>query len=153
MTWKFAYTPMIWPSALTALMMLTLSIFAWRRRSVPGALPFVIAALFAAFWTAGSALQIAAIDVAAKILWFKFQGIWQLPTITALTCFLLEFAWPGRYLTRRNLFLLSIPCLLFLGMAVTNESYHLAWYGSPIMEWSFQIAPRETGRLSLMDLG
>ena len=129
MTWNFAYTPLIWPSALTALLMMALSVYAWHRRGVPGALPFAIASLFAAIWITGSVLQIAAVDLTTKIIWFKFQGVWQLPTITALTCFLLEFAWPGRYLTRRNLILLSIPCLLFLGMALTNETYHLAWYG------------------------
>lgn len=129
MIWKFAYTPLIWPSALTAFMMLALSAYAWRRRNVPGALPFAIASLFAALWIAGSALQIAAIDIPSKIFWFKLQGVWQLPSITAITLFLLEFAWPGRFLTRRNLILFSIPCFLFLGMAWTNETYHLAWRG------------------------
>jgi signal transduction histidine kinase len=80
-------------------------------------------------WVGGSAAQIAAVDLPAKIFWFKFQGVCQLPTITAITCFLLEFAWPGRYLTRRNLILLSIPCLLFLGMVLTNSYFHLAWHG------------------------
>jgi len=129
MTWKFAYTPLIWPSILTAFMMIVLSIYAWRRRSVPGALPFAVASLFAALWIAGSALQIAAIDIPTKIFWFKLQGVWQLPSITAITLFFLEFAWPGRFLTRRNLILFSIPCFLFLGMALTNETYHLAWRG------------------------
>lgn len=125
----YTYIPQIWPSTLTALLMLALSTYAWRRRSIPGALPFAFAGLFATLWLAGSALQIAAIDVSTKIFWFKFQGVFQLPAITATTCFLLEFAWPGRYLTRRNLILLSIPCLLFLGMALTNETFHLAWRG------------------------
>ena len=37
--------------------------------------------------------------------------------------------WPGRWLTRRNLVLLSIPCLLFAGLMLTNDLHHLMWVG------------------------
>jgi PAS domain S-box-containing protein len=129
MSGPYAYTPYIWPSVLTVLLLVALSIYAWRRRSVPGALPFAIAGLFDALWMAGYTLVLAATDAAAKIFWLKFGVVWQAFGATAVTCFLLEYAWPGRWLTRRNLALLSIPPLLIMGLILTNDLHHLMWRG------------------------
>ena len=128
MSGPYPYTSMIWPSVLTVLLLIALSIYACRRRSVPGALPFAIACLPFALWMAGYTLLIAAID-AAKIFWFKFGSVWQMFGITAVTCFLLEYAWPGRWLTRRNLALLSIPPLLIMGLILTDDLHHLVLRG------------------------
>jgi PAS domain S-box-containing protein len=127
MSLPYAYTPQIWPSVLTALLLIALAVYSGRRRSVPGALPFSIALVFGALWMVGISLEIAAVDASAKIFWIKFQAVWLLPSVTGITCFLLEYAWPGRWLTRRNLALLSIPCLLNLAMILTNNLHQLAW--------------------------
>jgi PAS domain S-box-containing protein len=129
MTGSYAYTPQIWPSLLTVLLLVALTIFSWRRRAVPGARVFAIGCLVAAPWPAGSVMETAAVAASTKIFWVKFQGAWQLPAVTALTCFVLEYVWPGRWLTRRNLALLSIPPLLALGMILTNDVHHLVWRG------------------------
>src|SRR5512136_2049796 len=129
MSWPYAYTPAIWPSVFTVLLLVALSVYAWPRRSVPGALVFAVACLIAAPWAAGSVMELAAVDVESKIFWFQFQAVWQLPAATASTCFVLEYAWPGRWLTRRNLALLSIPQLLLLGLILTNDLHHLVWRG------------------------
>ena len=127
MTPGYAYTPYIWPSFCTVVFLSVLAIYSWQRRSVPGAIPFAIGCLFAAFWAAGAMMEYAALDIETMIFWFKFQALWRLPTTTASLCFVLEYAWPGRWLTRRNLFLLSIPCVLGIGLALTNDLHHLAW--------------------------
>jgi signal transduction histidine kinase len=126
---SYAYTPSIWPSVFTTLLLIALAIFSERRRNVPGALPFAVGSLFGAMWVAGSIMEALAVDLETKIFWFKFQGVCQLPAITAITCSILEYAWPGRWLTRRNLILLSIPCLLVLALALTNNLHHLVWLG------------------------
>ena len=77
-------------------LMIALSIFAWRRRIVPGARQLMIACLFAAAWAACLLMNYAALDTSTKILWLKVQAIVQLPIIIAITCFILEYAWPGR---------------------------------------------------------
>jgi signal transduction histidine kinase len=147
MTGNYAYTPTIWPSIFTFLLLIALAVYSGRRRSVPGALPFAIGSLFGALWVAGSIMEAFATDMETKIFWFKFQGVCQIPAVTAITCSILDYAWPGRWLTRRNLIFLSIPCLLILGLALTNDFHHLIWRGfqydgaiSPIrgpVNWAF----------------
>jgi PAS domain S-box-containing protein len=127
MNWNYAYTPQIWPSVLMAVLMITLSVYSGRRRSVPGATPLMITSLLAAAWAAGSLFETAAVDLATKIIWFKVQAVIQLPIVTGITCFILEYTWPGRWLTRRNLAWLSLPILLFIGMMLTNARTHLIW--------------------------
>jgi signal transduction histidine kinase len=111
------------------LLMVALAGYSARRRNVPGATPLMIASLFAAAWAFGSLLEAAAVEPGMKIIWFKFQAIVQLPMILATTCFVLEYAWPGRWLTRRNLALLSLPVLLSIVMILTDGRHHLAWRG------------------------
>jgi len=130
----YAYTPQIWPSLLTVLFLLAMAFYSYRRRKVPGALPFAIALLFVVLWMVGSTLEVAAVDVSAKIFWVKFQNALMLPSVTAVTCFLLEYTWPGRWLTRRNLVLLSIPPLSILGLILTDKFHHLMWRGFVLNE-------------------
>lgn len=129
MNWHFAYTPYIWPSVFTVLLLIALAVYSGRRRSVPGALLFMIGCLFTSLWMAGSIMEIAALDVATKVFWIKVQGPFMLPAITAVTCFILEYTWPGRWLTRRNLALLVIVPLMVVGLVLTNDLHHLVWLG------------------------
>ena len=129
MSFRYTYTPVIWLSVLIVLLLITLAIYSGRRRSVPGALPFMIACLFAAMWAIGSVMEYVAADLATKIFWVKIQAAWQIPVATAVTCFFLEYTWPGRWLTRRNLALLSVPPILILLVILTDSRYHLAWRG------------------------
>ena len=112
MNGHYAYTPSIWPSAFTILLLIVLAIYAWRHRGVPGAVPFMIGCLFTILMATGLIMTFIAIDPETKIFWFRFDSTWWLPSATAITCFILEYAWPGRWLTRRNLILLSIVPLL-----------------------------------------
>jgi len=127
--WTLAYTPRIWPCIFTVLLLLGLAAYAWRRRSVPGARFFMLGSLLGVLWAAGSAMEYAAVDLSTKILWIKFQAIWQLPSVTLITCFIVEYTWPGRWLTRRNLALLSIAPLLVFVLVLTNDTHHLMWTG------------------------
>lgn len=127
MNWHYAYTPYFWPAALMVVLLTALAVYSWRRRSIPGALPFMIGCLFAALCAAGSVMEYAAVEVGIKIFWVKFQSVWYLPVVTTMLCFFLEYAWPGRWLTRRNLACLAVAPLLILGLVLTNDIHHLLW--------------------------
>ena len=129
MNWHFTYTPSVWPSLITFLFLITLSVYSWRRRNVPGALAFAISSLFAALWAIGSVMEFVTVEMATKIFWFKFQGVWYLPYVAAVTGFILEYAWPARWLTRRNVTLLAIPCLIVFMLVLTNDLHHWIWRG------------------------
>jgi signal transduction histidine kinase len=128
MTGAYAYTPAIWPPLAGAIFVAALGFYGWRRRSVPGALWFAIASLFAALVLLAMAPEAAAVAAATKIAWYKVQVIWEIATATAMTCFVLEYTYPGRWLTRRNLTLLALPPLLILLLVLVNDS-QLMWRG------------------------
>jgi PAS domain S-box-containing protein len=129
MNWSYAYSPDIWPAFITLVMAIYLGWYGWRRRSIPAARPFSIACLLGAFWTLGVILQIAAVDSSIQVFWLKFQAIWQLPVVTAIFCFVLQFAGLGRWLVRRNYALLSLVPALSILAIVTNDFHHLVWTG------------------------
>ena len=129
MTWPYIYSPEIWLPVFTVFLLMALSMYSWRGRSVPGAVPLALASLFTALWAIGSVMEYSAIDLAVKITWVMFQAISQLFASTLITCFVLEFAWPRRWLTRRNLILLFLVPLLNVVAILIDELYQLGWLG------------------------
>jgi PAS domain S-box-containing protein len=117
----------MWLSAGTALMLLVLSTYIWRRRSISGAIPLMVGCLFAAVWAFGSVMEIAAVDLTTKVRWSMLQAFTQIPIVITVTAFILEYAWPGRWLNRRNILLQTIVPAAFAFLAATNHFHHLAW--------------------------
>jgi PAS domain-containing protein len=114
----------------SAVFMAVLGIYAWRRRSVPGALPLAIQMLFSLLWAVSAALILAARDIPTKIFWYKFiMAGCVMPIVIVRFCFVLEYAGLGRWLTRRTLVLLSIPPLLEFLLTMTNDWHHWLMLG------------------------
>jgi len=126
MTGAYVYTPDIWPPLAAAIFLAALSLQSWRRRGVPAARWLAAGSLLGALWLLGMAFEAAAVAPVTKIDWHKFQATLLLPAVSATTCFALEYTYPGRWLTRRNLTLLSLPPLLVLILVLANDS-HLMW--------------------------
>ncbi len=127
MNWPYQYTAYIWPMLASAVFMAVLGFYAWRRRAVPGALPFAILTALWSLSAMNAALELAAVDIPAKIFWYKSQFFWAGPAIVAGLCFVLEYARLGRFLTRRNLILLFIFLLLGSLLILTNDAHHWIW--------------------------
>lgn len=127
MTGTYAYTPAIWPSIFTVTLLTVLAVYAWRRRNLPGVSWFVIYCLFGLTFLAAKVIEFLAVDLQTKIFWFNIEYPWWLPGTTALTCFVLEYAWPGRWVTRRTLILLSLVPLLSLALLFTNNVHNLSF--------------------------
>jgi signal transduction histidine kinase len=126
MSLPYAYTPQIWPMVFTITFLIALAAFSWRRRSVPGAQMFIFSCLFAGLASVGLAMTYLAVEFQTKIIWYRFEYTWLLPAATATTCFILEYAWPGRWLTRRNLALLSITPVMLAVTIWTNGFFSLS---------------------------
>jgi signal transduction histidine kinase len=129
MDWSYAYRSDVWPALITLILLIYLGSYSWQRRNIPAAKPFIMSCILGGFWTIGAVLEILASNDSGKILWFRFQAIWHLPTVTAITCFILEYAGLGRFLKRRNYVLLSAVPLLGAVVMVTNDYHHLMWTG------------------------
>jgi signal transduction histidine kinase len=129
MNWQYTYTPHIWPSIFTILLLIVLAAYAWRRRDMPGALWLVIYCLLGLAFLAAKVLEFLAVDFETKIFWFNVEQSWWLPGTTALTCFILEYTWPGRWVTRRTVALLCIVPLLGLALLLTNNFHNLTFNG------------------------
>jgi signal transduction histidine kinase len=126
MTGAYAYTPHIWPPLVAAIFLAAIGLYAWRRRAVPGGKPFVAMSAVSILILLGIAFEAAAVASTTKIAWYEFQFVLLMAATTPVTCFVLDYAYPGRWLTRRNVFLLSIPPLLCLLMALISDS-QLIW--------------------------
>jgi signal transduction histidine kinase len=122
MTGAYAYTPAIWLPLIAAVLLAAIGLYAWRRRDMPGARPFVAMSALSILILVGIAFEAAAVRPLTRVAWYKFQFVMLIAAVTPVTCFVLDYAYPGRWLTRRNLILLSIPPVLCLLMAVINDS-------------------------------
>lgn len=129
MAWNYTYTDSVLPSVITSVFLLLLAAYSWRHRSMPGAVPFAIGCLFSLPVAIGIGLQHAAVDVADKVYWAKVESYWLMPAVTAITCFILEYAMPGRWMTRRNILLLCVVPFVALLVFVTDGLHQLAWTG------------------------
>ncbi len=123
------YSSHILPSIAGIIIVSALAAYSFRQRDMPGAMAFSIASTLGLLWLIGLIFEDVTLAVETKIFWRKFQVIWQLPSATAITIFLLEYAQPKRGTTPRNIFLLSIPPLLNFALVVTNQFHHLFWEG------------------------
>lgn len=114
-------------SIVAILIVAGLVTYSFRQRDVPGALAFSIACTLGLLWLIGLIFEDLAPAIDTKIFWRKFQVMWQLPSATAVTIFLLDYAQPKRWTMRRNLVLLSIPPILIAVLILTNNYHHQFW--------------------------
>lgn len=125
MDWRFTSNLLL---LLVATALLTkLAYYAWRRRPATGSTLFTLLMLAMAQWALAYTLEITSTELATKLIWAKFQylGIVILPA--AWLIFVLEFTGNESWITRRNVFLLTlVPTSTFL-LAVTNELHGLVW--------------------------
>ncbi|MBI5034627.1 MAG: PAS domain-containing protein [Chloroflexi bacterium] len=123
----YQYTPYIWPMLGSAIFPGALALYAWKHRTVPGATFFAVYQTFIAVWALFTAIDMAATTESGKILWHVLEAVAAIPALTALICFALEYAKPGKWLTRRNLFLLYLIPFLIIIIMLSNDLHHLFW--------------------------
>ena len=127
MNFTIVYSPKIWPFILAALFLTFLFFYSLRRRQFPGALPFSLGCLFSLAMMASVVFEVLASTPSTKYFWFYTHAVMMIPTMTAITSFFLEYTWPGRWLTPRNLILLSLAPLLILVLILVNNTYAFLW--------------------------
>jgi len=104
-----------------------LTISAWRRRPETGAAIFTLMMGGVTLWSLTNALELSATRLAAKIIFAKVEYIGIVIVPVTWLCFALQYTGRQKWITRRNLALLSIIPILTLGLAWTNETHGLLW--------------------------
>lgn len=127
MNWPYAYTPYLWPMLATTALLIVLGAYAWRRRYIEAAVPFVLLTLFWSVWALAAVLELAARDDQTKFFWFVVQAVAKLPTVSCALIFVLRYAGLDQWITRTTLAVLALPCILLPVILVTNPPYDLFW--------------------------
>ena len=109
MAGAYVYTPAIWLPLAAAVFLVVIGIYAWRHRDVPGGKPFLAMSAMTIPILLSMALEAAAVAPETRLAHQKFQFILMIAVLTPVACMALDYAFPGRWLTRRNLVLLSAP--------------------------------------------
>ncbi|MGE5583287.1 MAG: histidine kinase N-terminal 7TM domain-containing protein [Bacillota bacterium] len=121
---KYQFIPYAWVLLASALVSLLIGLFVWRRRSVPGAPPFIILMVCSVAWSLSNALEMMGTNLPTKIFWANVQYIcYNIIPVTWLVL-TLQYTRRDRWLTRRRLGLLLIIPILTVIFAWTND-----WHG------------------------
>jgi len=127
MNGAYRYSPDLWPLLAITLLVAALGVYSWRQRAVPGAAYFAVACVFWTISLLALTARTVANDPALQLAMHTFQATLQLPIVTAIVCFTLEYVQPGRWLNRRRLLWLAMPPLLAALLIFTNDAHHFFW--------------------------
>lgn len=111
----------------SAIISLFIAIIIFTKRVEPGGTAFACVMLSIALWLVFRFLEGISEDPANKIFWAKFEylGIATLPVCYFI--FASQFSRKDHWITKKNLFLLSLIPILTIMLVFTNEYHGLIW--------------------------
>ncbi|MEM8534627.1 MAG: histidine kinase N-terminal 7TM domain-containing protein [Chloroflexota bacterium] len=104
-----------------------IGLFAWRRRTIVGALPLVVLAIAIAIWSFGYVLELLTVRFETKVFWAKVQYFGIVTVALAWFGFALHVTARTQWLNKRTVPLLLISPIVILLLVWTNESHGLIW--------------------------
>lgn len=123
--WQF--TPLLIPLLASAVISGSLVVFAWRRRSGRGAIPFTLLMVAVTEWTLGYALELSGVDLNVKILGLKLSFIGIVVAPTALFMFALLYSNRGEWIRWPRWLAFAVVPLLTIVLVWTWDSHNLFW--------------------------
>lgn len=105
----------------------TLALPVWRRRPVSTGPPLALYLLAASQWSLAYALQLASVDLTAKLFWRNVLAVGASLAPVAWLALVLHYTGRAEWLTRRNTALLTLQPLTGLLMTWTNEFHGLMY--------------------------
>lgn len=119
MRWQF--TPYVLPVIVSAVISAAIAFFIWQRRAAAGAISFSLLMLAVAEWSLAYALELVSHNLASALFWDNVAWLGAAVTPTLWLAFVLQYTGRARWLTRRNIVLLSIVPLVTLVLVWTNQ--------------------------------
>lgn len=124
---QFEYSPYILPLIAVALVAAATAVYAWTRRSMPGAKSLTFLSVGLAIWSLGYSLEIMGANLATKYFW----GVLQYVGIASIPYFLLTFSYSfsnqGREPSPRFIAASAIVPVLTILLALTTRWHGLIW--------------------------
>ncbi len=122
-----SYFPWILPSAIASLLCLFMAVMIWPRRKLPVARAFYLFLFFVFIWVFSRFAIIIQDDYDTRLLISKLQyiGIAMVPLTWLI--FSLTAIRKKKYLSLRNIALLSVIPLITFILAMSNDTHHLIW--------------------------
>jgi PAS domain S-box-containing protein len=139
MHWQ--YTPIVWIYVASAILTGWMAVYAWRRRSIPGAAAFALMQAGAALWSAGYALIICRSDLPSIVLLGNLTWTGVVIEVPAWAALVLQFTHPGR-ISRRVLFWQALMPAVTLVIVWTSSFHGLIRHS---------VSLRTVGSLKLID--
>ena len=129
------YTPYNLPLLIAAAVSICLAYYIWTRRFNPGAKSLFAVMAAMVIWSSCYALQMASVELAAKIWWTRIQylGILAVPTMWLL--FALQYTGRDEGWLKGRLWLLAPVPLLTAVLIWTNSHHHLFWKTTELVQY------------------
>jgi diguanylate cyclase (GGDEF)-like protein/PAS domain S-box-containing protein len=114
-------------SFLTAIIAITVGIIGWRWRNTPGGTFFTLMMFSIGEWAFFYGMEVASIEIPAKIFWAKLQyiGVASFPLFWLF--FILQYTRQTHWIIRKWVSLLIVIPILTIFIAATNETHHWLW--------------------------
>lgn len=117
------FTPYALPVTASAILLASLALVTWRKRSAPGTLSFCLLLLATAEWSLAYALEVTSRAFSSALFWDNVTWVGAAAAPTLWLVFALRYTGRARWLTRRHLVFLAIEPLITLLLVWTN-GYH-----------------------------
>jgi PAS domain S-box-containing protein len=119
--------PYVFPLYAAAGISVAIALYARRRRSTQGATAFALLMAAAGEWALTYALSLTSVGKDIQLFWIKVRYIGIVIVPAAWLTFALLQTGYGKWVTQRNLILLTIEPLIILLLVWTNEWHMLYW--------------------------
>lgn len=112
---------------LLSIVAISIAVYAWRRRVMPGALSLTFLSMSVAVWLIGQHMELTVQTFASMIWWIRFEfiGIVALPVMWLW--FAAEYTGSLPWLHRRHIWLLAIIPAITMLILLTNDYHSLFW--------------------------
>lgn len=121
-------TPLLAFSLAVATFASAMAVFIYRNTNIPkvaGAAAGL--SVSAALWILGAVLETGSTRLSDQLLWDRVQFLGVLLMPIAWFVFAARYTGEDRWITRRSLFVLSLPSMLFFFLILTNSNHHRVW--------------------------
>jgi diguanylate cyclase (GGDEF)-like protein/PAS domain S-box-containing protein len=121
------YTPYVGVLLFNSLVSVFLAFLVLRQRNTPGKAALTLLMAAALELSITNTLEVASVDMAAKIFWAKLEYVGTQSGPVLFLMFALEYTYQSEWLRSRNILLLWLVPLASMIMAATNELHKLIW--------------------------